>query len=695
MSSTAMQMTKKMMAQQYRLQGTVGESGSFDPMKLRQANEASLQMLPPEPGVTFTEEKLGILDAELCTCGNVKEDAVIIYIHGGGLVAGNAATSRNYASILANATGYRVYSCSYRLAPEHIYPAAVEDCVSGYRACTQKYPDTPIFLVGESGGAYLSLVTALLAKEQGIRMPAAIAIYSVVADLTGTIDRSANAATDISLSESAMAHIADIYCPDKARRSEAAASPMNGDYKGLCPILLAWDDSEILAADSKLVEKLAREAGVEVHAKGYPDAFHAFPTLGHMLPESEEVLNDTIAFFHRFLKTEAADDGQYGQFENMDLIKDKMGSLMTAKLSRDGWDIPVAKELQVKIPGTGFEGSNAIIYYPEGEGPFDTIMYIHGGGMISGYNGMDTGICKQLVRDTGCAVISPNYVLAPKHKFPGALNELYAMIRYLRENEGSYNLNTKRMALGGNSAGGNYAAALCVMAAQKGDPPFTCAILTYPAMDLTPEATYQDGITDSEVLNPDCLELLCDLYLPDTALVRDPLVSPILADAECFPPVILLSGRKDALYFGGKAFVDKLNAANKTVSHVVLEDTPHGFIEIAGYERQGRFAKAMMCAFVNQYMGKVCMACDAEGNNPQEEVPEFSADGHFTAEWKITDLLNDPTAGPLVQEHLGELLSNPMMKQAKALSIGKLYDMMPMPNTKKKIRFVIEELAKL
>lgn len=386
---------------------------------------------------------------------------------------------------------------------------------------------------------------------------------------------------------------------------------------------------------------------------------------------------------------------EYGQFQNIELMKDKMGSLMTAKLSHDGWDIPVARELDLKIPGTGYENSNAIIYYPEGDGPFDTIVYIHGGGMISGYNGMDKGICKQLVRDTGCAVISPNYVLAPEYKFPNALNELYAIIQFFRANAEEYKLNVARMAIGGNSAGGNFAAALCILGAQKGDPQYTCAILTYPAIDISTGVVLKDGITDTEVLNPDSLEMLRGLYLEAPDQCNDPLVSPVLTDPGCFPPVILLSGRRDTLYFGGKAFVDKLNAANKSVTHVVLEDTPHGFIEIAGYERQSRAAKNMMCAFVNQYMGKNYIASEAELNNAKEDTLDIPAGGKFTPDWKIKDLMKDPVSGPILQEHLGGMLNNPMFGQAKSLSIGKIYEILPMPNAKKKIKLVMEELAKL
>lgn len=294
MSSMAMQMTKKMMKEQYALQGVSSKEGAFDPMKMREASDASMLLLPPEKGVSFTACKLGILDAEECLPQNAKPGAVLYYIHGGGLVAGNARTSRYYASILANASGWPVYTASYRLAPEHVYPAFTDDCLSGYEALCEKYPDTPIVLLGESGGAYLSVMTALLAKERGLRLPAAVAAYSIIIDIEGKIDRSANEATDVSLSSHALNELWKLAFPEEALRAEA--SPVTHDFTGFPPLLLAWDADEILAADSEKLTEIAEAAGVKVWAKGYDDAFHAFPTLGHMLPESEEVLQHTVSF---------------------------------------------------------------------------------------------------------------------------------------------------------------------------------------------------------------------------------------------------------------------------------------------------------------------------------------------------------------------------------------------------------------
>ena len=106
-----------------------------------------------ETDVTFIPEKIKDMDAEISMPAGARQDAVIIYIHGGGLICGNAVSSRGYASMLAGESKLPVYAFSYRLAPENKFPEAVDDCFAAYKAIQEKHPDKPVFLIGESGGA--------------------------------------------------------------------------------------------------------------------------------------------------------------------------------------------------------------------------------------------------------------------------------------------------------------------------------------------------------------------------------------------------------------------------------------------------------------------------------------------------------------------------------------------------------------
>ena len=270
--------------------------GNLDPATLRQVIQGAQARMQTEPGVTFTSCELGSIEAELSTPENARTDAVILYIHGGGLVCGNAATSRGYASLLAGETRLPVYSISYRLAPEHKFPAALDDCFVAYKAILERHPELPVFLIGESGGAYLSIVTALKARDSGVRMPAAIVPYSPPIDFSGAIDRQFAGNKDFTVTPDGLASLGSMYCAPEQMK-DPYVSPYYADYAGMPPMLLAWDESESLAVDSAILRDKARAAGVEVTAKSYPDCFHAFATAGRGTPESAEILADTVAFF--------------------------------------------------------------------------------------------------------------------------------------------------------------------------------------------------------------------------------------------------------------------------------------------------------------------------------------------------------------------------------------------------------------
>ena len=272
--------------------------GSIDPVVLRQVVQGAQARMATEPGVAFESCELGGIEAELSVPERARTDAIILYIHGGGLICGNAVTSRGYASMLAGETKIPVYSISYRLAPEHPYPAALDDCFASYCAILEKHPGLPVFLIGESGGAYLSIVTTLRARDEGVALPAGIIPYSPPIDFSREIDRDFSGNKDFTVTPNGLNNLTDLYCKDPALIRFPYVSPYYADYTNMPPMLLAWDESESLAKDSEALRDKARAAGVEVQAKSYPDCFHAFATTGRGTPESSEVLADTVAFIN-------------------------------------------------------------------------------------------------------------------------------------------------------------------------------------------------------------------------------------------------------------------------------------------------------------------------------------------------------------------------------------------------------------
>lgn len=279
----------------------------IDPARLRGAVETAQAAMPLQEGVEYRQEVLGGVEAELSVPAYGREDALILYVHGGGLVCGNARTSRGYAGMLAGESRIPVYSFSYRLAPENPFPAPLEDCFHAYCAAMEKYPDIPIYLIGESGGALLSIATALKIRDRGIRMPAGVIAYSPVIDWSETLDRSHCGWDEITVTEAGLRSLAKLYCPDEMQRRDPYASPLFADFQNYCPLYVAWDQGETLATDAEALIALAQKARVPVEYARYEGCFHAFAPVGRSTPESSKLLDDTIAFILRHLHDQELD----------------------------------------------------------------------------------------------------------------------------------------------------------------------------------------------------------------------------------------------------------------------------------------------------------------------------------------------------------------------------------------------------
>jgi len=281
--------------------------------------------------------------------------------------------------------------------------------------------------------------------------------------------------------------------------------------------------------------------------------------------------------------------------ENMDdlFVTEETPSM---SLSMDGRDIEVheIKDFVVEHQGVNTEGR---IFYPEGDGPFPVFFYIHGGAFIGGFNFMDEPVCRQCVRDAGCAVISPNYQLAPDHKYPSALNELYDLLLYFKAHAAEYNLDMDRLAVGGSSAGGNYAAALCVKAYQTKELNISYQALVYPSIDLynSGESKVTD-LTDTKAMPPQGVKDMINLYVPEGEDLSDPLLSPALGPVEAFPKTSVFSGRYDIFWKEDRAFVNKLTDAGVEVLYKSYGNIGHGFMELAGYEHVSRDVRNLIAS---------------------------------------------------------------------------------------------------
>lgn len=224
---------------------------------------------------------------------------VLLYLHGGGYYFCSPETHRSVTVSLASSADARVFAPDYRLAPEHRFPAAVEDAVAAYRHLIAMVPASRIVIAGDSAGGGLALATLLSLRDAGDDPPAGAVLFSPWTDLAATgASIVGNDRSDVLFHGRRIAEAARIYLAG-ASPTDPLASPLYGDLTGLPPLFIQASDSEVLLDDStRLVEK-ATAAGVAVAFRAWHNLPHVWQFFAPFLPEARAALADAAAFIRR------------------------------------------------------------------------------------------------------------------------------------------------------------------------------------------------------------------------------------------------------------------------------------------------------------------------------------------------------------------------------------------------------------
>jgi epsilon-lactone hydrolase len=223
--------------------------------------------------------------------------ATILYLHGGGYYFGSPRSHRAIAFGLATRANARVFSLDYRLAPEHRFPAALDDSLAAYRRLlADDVPAQSIVLVGDSAGGGLALATLLALRDAAEPLPAAAVLFSPWTDLTcsGESMRT-NEGRDPMYHASIFPRVAAQYLGTADARNPYA-SPLFGELKNLPPLLIQVGDTELLLDDSTRVATKARAAGVDVEVQIWRNVPHIFQIWTPFMPEAREALSRAAAF---------------------------------------------------------------------------------------------------------------------------------------------------------------------------------------------------------------------------------------------------------------------------------------------------------------------------------------------------------------------------------------------------------------
>nr|WP_246516397.1 alpha/beta hydrolase fold domain-containing protein [Salicibibacter cibarius] len=252
---------------------------------------------------------------------------------------------------------------------------------------------------------------------------------------------------------------------------------------------------------------------------------------------------------------------------------EKVGHVTNKTITGPGGEIPVR------------------IYSPEGEGPFPALVYYHGGGWVIGDLETVDVPCRRIANQTNCIVVSVDYRLAPEHKFPAAIEDAYAAAKWVANDADSIQVDPNRIAVGGDSAGGNLATVVAMMARDKSGPAIVRQILLYPVTNHTFDTNSYEENDDGYFLTTAMMKWFWNHYLRDEKDGENPYASPLLADdLSGLPPAFVITAGFDPLRDEGEAYAERLKAAGVPVEKTRYDSMIHGFCWMPGAIEQGKNA---------------------------------------------------------------------------------------------------------
>jgi monoterpene epsilon-lactone hydrolase len=227
----------------------------------------------------------------------------ILYIHGGAYIAGVPRSYHNLTARMAKALNGEAYLPRYPLAPEHPFPAGINACVAAYRFLLDQGKDPKrIVIAGDSAGGGLTLGTLLKLRDEGTPLPACAVTLSPGANCHPDPDETAlRDPTDAMLSADIIRNVVDVYVPDPADRKNPYASPVDGEYTGLPPLMITVSNEEILYGDALKVRAAAEKAAVPVEWLERKGVYHVWPVMVPFVPEARQDLKRILAFIRRQL----------------------------------------------------------------------------------------------------------------------------------------------------------------------------------------------------------------------------------------------------------------------------------------------------------------------------------------------------------------------------------------------------------
>lgn len=239
----------------------------------------------------------------------------------------------------------------------------------------------------------------------------------------------------------------------------------------------------------------------------------------------------------------------------------------------------------------------ARVYKPNSDASLPVLVYYHGGGWTIGDLDAYNELCRQLAHRIGCIVISVDYRLAPEHPFPAAVDDAVLALDWVHENAQQLGGDPHRLAVAGDSAGGNLATVAAIAARDSGTPALIFQLLLYPTVEIDLRET-PSAVENAEgfILTAEVMRWFSDQYCPNPSDREDPRASPILSsNFSGLPPTHIVTASLDPLADQGAAYVHALDNAGSKVTHTHAEGLPHAFLHFHGQVAESERILQSLC----------------------------------------------------------------------------------------------------
>jgi acetyl esterase len=315
---------------------------------------------------------------------------------------------------------------------------------------------------------------------------------------------------------------------------------------------------------------------------------------GHRLRSGSRVMDPKAQIVGEFVKSIRVP----GYYPPLPELRQQLRTMVTLM---DEPAPALARVDDIRIPGPAGAIPARVYSAHAASTPRSIVAYFHGGGWVQGDLETHHGLCARLAKHADAIVVAIDYRLAPEHKFPAAVDDCFAAYRWLRQHGRDIGADASRVAVAGDSAGGNLSAVVSQLAASAGVPVPSCQVLIYPAVDFSLETESHRELVDGHVIPRDRILWYSEQYLrgePDKADLRaSPLRAPKLAGQ---PPTLIITAGFDPLRDEGQAYAEKLREADVDVMHREYPGQIHAFVSLTKAIPQGMACTLEVAEYLRQ-----------------------------------------------------------------------------------------------